>query len=116
MPSVAEYADSKNLRVAGGATDTSGGVVVPNGTKVGITRFIASASANTTILLTWDWGGAGQMVFSSTRTAIEASVDSGLAFNQVAGDGVKKLQIIIINDGLTQSPWVSGYFEADEVD
>ncbi len=76
-----------------------------------IVRFVGSAAylPETTVKLVWDLGGPGEEVIASTHG------DANLELvRQVAGDGTKKLALVLENDSLS-ARIIGGRFEAREL-
>lgn len=111
-----DYNQTKYLSVAGSTTNDDGGVVIPNGEKVGVFRFRANGSDPTAyVCLAWDWGGDSEKIFTSTKGDIDIYMDVSSDINTVTGNGVKKLCVVIINDGMLASPIVGGSFDAVKI-
>ena len=79
---------------------------------VGIKRLkgVGLGPASWTALI-WDRGGAGEKIFGIIQTSDEINYDISLAANQITGDGVKKLQVLLTND-TQQTAALGGLFEA----
>lgn len=114
VPSESTYSEMLYKKVNGLDTDTTTGVTIPNGEKVGISRFIATGSMdpNVYVMLAWCWGTGSQKILASTSGNTVLELDFRNADNQVTGDGSCKLQIVIDNDGVGQSNFVGGRWEA----
>lgn len=112
-----KYSESYYKNVDSNSDDFSTGVIPIEGEKIGIHRFIASgADPSCYVVLVWDFGGASQKIFASTKGDIDITFDSSIHDMHITGDGVKKLQIMIKNDNDSASPIIGGRFEAIEVD
>jgi hypothetical protein len=76
-----------------------------------IVRFVGSAaySPDASVKLVWDLGGASEEVIASTHG--DANVE---LVRQVAGDGTKKLALVIENDSLAARV-LGGRYEAREL-
>ena len=111
-----DYSETKYKSVSGLTTDTAGGITVPNGEVVSITRFRANgADPSIYVVLCWDYDGAAEKIFASTKGDIDLLLDPASPENQVTGDGTKKIQIVIINDTSTQSAIVGGSVEVTKL-
>lgn len=117
LPASSNYSELLYKKVNGLSVDTSTGVVIPNGEKVGISKFIATGSMDPQIyvFLAWCWGTGSQKILASTSGNLAAEVDFRNADNQVTGDGSCKLQIVIDNDSISQSNFVGGRWEAIKI-
>jgi len=76
-----------------------------------IVRFVGSAaySPDASVKLVWDLGGAGEEVIACTHG------DTNLELvRQVAGDGAKKLALVLENDSLSARV-LGGRYEAREL-
>jgi hypothetical protein len=85
--------------------------VPANGKTWEIIRFVGSAAylAQTTVKLVWDHGGAGEEIIASTHG------DTNLELvRQVVGDGIKKLALVLENDGVS-GQLLGGRCEAREL-
>jgi hypothetical protein len=60
------------------------------------------------VVVAWDWGGGSQSIILSSKGDEERNYDVSCSLCQFTGDGSKKIQIIIINNNQTQSPYVGG--------
>ncbi len=85
--------------------------VPANGKTWEIVRFVGSAAylPETDVKLVWDLGGAGEEVIASTHG--DANVE---LVRQVAGDGVKRLALVLENDSLS-ARILGGRYEAREL-
>ncbi len=85
--------------------------VPANGKTWEIVRFVGSAAylPETAVKLVWDLGGAGEEVIASTHG--DANVE---LVRQVAGDGIKKLALVMENDSLS-ARILGGRYEAREL-
>ena len=112
-----EYAESKFAQVPGTDSVSTDGIVVPDGQTIAIHRFVTGAIASPEVYVQvgFDIGGASEKIFFSMRTDAEIHFDPTLSMNQVTGDGVKKIQMRIVNDGVTSSPGSGGFYEAINV-
>ena len=111
------YEDSKYLKVPANNVDTSGGDVIPDGQKIGIYRIIANgADPVAYVSIVYCYADAtDEKIFRSTKGDINLILDISLASNQVTGNGVCKLKIIITNDDADQTPIIGGSYEAIEL-
>ena len=113
---IISYSESLYEKVGAGEESSSDGAVIPNNEIISITRFRANGADPTAyVLLAWDWGGGDEKIFASTKGDVDLLFDSSNTDNQMTGDGVKKLQIIITNDNSTESPVIGGAYEATKV-
>lgn len=82
-----------------------------NGKTWEIVRFVGAGAyvPETAVMLVWDRGGAGEEVLASTHG--DANVEM---VRQVAGDGVKKLALVLENDGPVGFA-MGGRYEAREL-
>jgi len=108
--------ECKYKRVAASTTCTSGGLVVPNGETWAVYRWQANgADPSAYVALVWDYDGAGETIFSSTKGDVHLHFDVSQPIYQVTGDGVKKLQIVIYNDHTSETPIIGGCIEAVKI-
>ena len=113
MGAIVSYSQNKYMQVAGSTTDTSGGVVIPNGEVIAPFHFRGNGSdPSAYVALVWDYGGASETILVSTRGDISIEFDPSLTSNQFTGNGVKTLNVILINDSGTTSQIIGGAWEA----
>ena len=106
------YSESKYKSVAASTTDSGGGVTPTNGELICIHRFIASgADPEAYVSLVWDYQGAGEKIFASTKGDVDIRFDCADTINQVTGDGSKMLKVIITNDDTNATPVIGGMYE-----
>jgi hypothetical protein len=106
-------AESKYLKVAANTTDATGGVVIPNGETWTVYRFVANgADPEAYVALIYDYQGGNEKIFASTKGDIDMLFDYTDPGCHITGDGVAKLQVIIINDNASETPIIGGLFEA----
>lgn len=99
-------------RVDALSEDISEGFTPALGEKYGLYHFRASGSdPSCYVILAWDYGGESEDVFSSTKGDISLTNETFCDCNVIEGDGVKKLQIVLINNTESQSPYIGGYVE-----
>lgn len=67
------------------------------------------------VVLALDYGGTNELVFLSTKGDVSITNDD-LENHQIVGDGVKKLQIVLINNGESSSPYIGGYVELVKIE
>jgi len=116
MSAKVDYTQRKYKQVSSLTIDTEGGVVLADGETVGINRFTGSgAEPDVYVALAFAWGTGSEKIISSSRGDVDSMFDISLLDNQVTGDGVNKLQIVLINNTNVASPVVGGYFEAVKV-
>ena len=111
-PILVDHTETHFKQVASESEEISTGIVIPNGELVGIKRFkgVGLGPASWTALV-WDRGGVNEKIFGIIQTSDEINYDISLAANQVTGDGVKTLQVLLTND-TQQSAALGGLFEA----
>lgn len=96
---------------------TSTGFVVPNGESYGIYHFRANGSdPSCYVVLAFDYGGTSEDIFASTKGDISIINQDFCDCNVITGDGVKKLQIVLINNSDAQSPYIGGYVELVKIE
>lgn len=111
-----DYSESKYKQVPLSTTDTDGGIEVPNGALVGVQWFTANgASPDAYVILAFDWGGANEKIFGSTRGDIDGAVDPHDPVNQFTGITGKKIKLILVNDAGVQSPMIGGKYQLVKV-
>lgn len=106
-----QQTDSYYVEVAA-LTEVSSDTVVPNGETWEVMLFDGSAAYldDTTVSIVWDYGGAGETILAATH----GDVQDRTIVEQVTGDGVKKLSIVLTND--TSAARVLGaHWEAQKV-
>lgn len=95
----------------------SDGFVVPNGETYGLYHFRANGSdPYCYVILAFDYGGENEDIFASTKGDISITNQEFCDCNVVIGDGVKKLQIILINNSDCESPYIGGYVELVKIE
>lgn len=98
-------------------TEYSNPVVVDDGIKVAIKRFIASgADPSAYVYLIWDRGGADETIVSSTRDSIDISYDIEFSAPSFIGDGTKSFELVLQNNSISQSPPIGGLVEVVRVE
>jgi hypothetical protein len=108
----ADYSEAFYKAVAPTTTDQSTGSVIASGQLIGVARFIATgASPSAYTMLVYDYGGAAQKIFFSTKDTADISFDTGNAIYQVTGTGAS-LKVVIVNNNTTETPVVGGSYEA----
>ncbi len=109
-----DYSQSKYMKVAASTTDTSGGVVIPDGQKISLLNVVASGSdpVGYVTLVYCHGDETKEKIFASTKGDINIKFDTTLAMNQVTGDGTCELVLIITNDDTAQTPTVGGTWTA----
>lgn len=108
-----DYTQTKYTTVAANTVDTDGLVVIPNGVVVGIFEFRGdSVGPENYVVLVFDYGGASEKILAVARGSEFISLDPTLAENQVTGNGVKTLGIVVVNDSIASIPAVGGSFKA----
>ena len=112
-----KYSETKYMKVSANTTDSSGGTVIPNGEHISVYRFRANgADPSAYVILAWDYGGAAEKIFASTKGDIDIYFDVSIDDHHLTGDGSKKLQIIIVNDNSTETPTIGGQYETVQLD
>ena len=112
-----DYSETKYKTISGGSEDLTGGVVIPNGQKIGLinVRVNGGLSTGIRVMVVFDYNGLSEKIFCSSSGDVNAKFDPTSLTNQVIGDGIKKLMIVLINDDLTMSPIIGGAFTATKV-
>jgi hypothetical protein len=95
----------------------STGFTPENGKQYGIYHFRANgADPSCYVVLALDYGDESEDIFASTKGDISITNETFCDCNVIVGDGTKKLQIILINNSDTQSPFIGGYVELIEIE
>jgi len=88
------------------------GSVIPNGQKIGVYSIILNGDdPGTSVMVVYDRNGGSEKIFRSTAGDVDSKLEVHDPINQVTGDGVKKLQVCILNDKTVESPIVGGAYE-----
>ena len=104
--------ECKYKTVAASTTDSSEGVVVPNGETWGVYGWQANgADPSAYVTLVWDYGGAQEKIFSSTKGDVHIHFDVAVEEYQVTGNGSRKFLVLIINDNTSETPIIGGCME-----
>jgi len=107
-----DYSESYYTQVAATSEDCSTGVVIPNGQKIAVhTIRTDGVSSDVYTMVVFDRGGGSEKIFSSSTNHVDTKMDTTDVENQITGDGVKKLQVCIVNDKTVQSIVVGGAYE-----
>jgi len=107
-----ESSECKYKKVAASTTDTAGGFTGANGTTYGVHSFKAhGADPSAYVALVWDYNGAGEKIFASTKGDISEQYDVSLSQYQFTGTGTAKLSIVIYNDNTAETPVIGGCVE-----
>ena len=107
------YSETKFVQANANSTDTSGGVVIPNGKVIALTKVrLTGADPSCYSMLVFDWGGDDEKIFMSTKDTFVDEFNICCGEYQITGDGSAKLAIIIENNNDAQSPHVGGTWEA----
>lgn len=115
-PSI-KYSETFYKNVSASTEDRSTGITPANGEQLAIYRFRANGSDPTAYCaLIWDRGGAGERIIASTKGDIDLILSTDIHENHIIGDGVKKLNICLINDADSVSPIIGGAVETVGVD
>ncbi len=97
--------------------ELSTGFVPGNGEKYGLYHFRGNGSdPSCYVLLVWDYGGESEDVFSSTKGDISLTNETFCDCNVITGDGIKKMQIVLVNNTDVQSPYIGGYVELIKIE
>jgi len=111
-PVLADYSDIFYAELDSESESLSGGIVIPSGQDIGILRFKGNGQdPNAYVMLVFDRGGAGEKNFGVIKTEDDIKYDMSLPYAQVTGDGVAKLQLVLVNNS-AQSAAIGGLFEA----
>lgn len=111
-PILVDYTETFYQQVASESEVLSTGVVIPSGQLVGIKRFQGvGLGPEAWSALVWDRGGAQEKFFGIIQASDEIEYDFTLPTNQITGDGVKTLQVLLTND-TQQSAALGALFEA----
>lgn len=113
MSGVVSHQERKFKRVSSLTTDSSGGITPADGEVISVTRFYStSLSQDTYVHLCWDYDGQSPTTLvSNLHGSIDLKFDTSDASNQFTGDGSKSLKIIIVNNSLSESPYIGGIVE-----
>lgn len=113
---IISFSGTKYKKVNANSVDDSGGIVIPNGEKHAVYRFIANGSdPNAYVSLIWDYGGDSEKIILSTKGDVDIILNIECDTCHITGDGSKMLKIIITNDNDLQSPIIGGLFELIKV-
>jgi len=97
--------------------ELSEGFIPPAGEQFGLYHFRANGSdPSCYVVLAWDYKGTAEDIFSSTKGDISLTNESFCDCNVIIGDGIKKLQIVLINNSEYQSPYIGGYVELVKIE
>ncbi len=111
-PILVDHTETFFEQVPSESESLSPGIVVGNGDLVGIKRFKGVGfGPGAWCALVWDRGGAGEKIFGLFQSSDEIEYDISVAANQITGDGVKKLQVLLTND-TQQSAALGSLYEA----
>jgi len=111
-----KYSETFYKNVSANTEDRSTGVTPANGEQLAIYRFRANGSdPSAYVALVWD-RGPSEKIIASTRGDIDLILSTEIHTEHLIGDGVKKLQICLINDTDSSSPIIGGSFETIGVD
>ena len=113
---IINHSEMNYKKVGASTVDESTGVVIPNGQTIAMTRIRANgADPDVYVLVVYDYSGGSEKIFTSTRGDVDLLLDPSNPDNQITGDGVKILKIVIVNDKSILSPIVGGSFEATNI-
>lgn len=116
MQPIINYQESKYKSVAPLTTDTTGGIIIPNGENVYISKFVGDGvDANSYVLLAWDYGGGSQIIFYTASSNVERIPDSTNPTYQITGDGVKAIKVILVNNLGIPSSVIGGSVEVTKL-
>jgi hypothetical protein len=104
-----DYKDLFYKKVAALSDELSTGIIIPNSEKVGLYRFRANGSdPSAYVVLVWDLNGDTEKIFVSTKGDVDLFFDVNNEAYQITGNGTKKFNILLINNGVTESPHIGG--------
>lgn len=113
---VSDYSELKYVQVPANSTDSTGGVIIPNGQKVSVYKIRLNGSdSDSYAKLVWDHGGGAEKVFISTKGDVDTTNDLNDTLFHITGDGVKSLKIILENNTGSQSPDIGGTWSAQKI-
>lgn len=114
---IIKYSEMLYKTVAASTEDQSVGIIPVLNQEISIYRFRANGSdPSAYVALIWDRDGEDELIFASTKGDIDLVFDVSNPDLHLVGDGLKKLQICLINDNETLSPIIGGQVECVEVD
>lgn len=114
ISAIIDHCETFYKKVIASTEDPSTGIA-PTG-LFAISRFRANgADPSAYVALIWDFGGEGEKVIASTRGDIDLFFDTANPDVQFTGDGIKKMQVVIINDNPTQTPIIGGAWEGTKL-
>ena len=107
-----EYSESKYTEVSATDVDTTGGVVIPNGETVALYRaMLDGADPLSPVSVVYCYGDpTDEKIFLTTTGSVDRVYDVSLSMNQVTGDGVCKIKVILKNND-TDAVTIGGSFE-----
>lgn len=113
---IIKYTDLYYDNVDALSEERSDGIIPENGEEIAVYRFRANgADPSAYVAMIWDRGGTEETILASTKGDIDIILDVENENYHFTGDGLKKLQICIINNGLSASPIIGGCVETIEV-
>jgi len=116
IPARIDYTESHYAKIPAVTEDESTGVVIPNGQRIALTRFIGTGqSPSASVALVWDQGGASERTIFSTINGVDVMFDTTNVAYQIDGDGVKKLSILIDNNASSESLMIGATWEATNI-
>lgn len=109
---VPDYSDILYSEVAGESEENSPGIVIPSGQTVAVTRFKGNGiDPSAYVMCIFDQGGGSQKIIGVIKSEDDVSYDPVLTYTQVTGDGIAKLQVVLVNNN-SGSAAIGGLFEA----
>lgn len=107
------YSESKYQKVDSITEVCSTGKVISNSETIGIYSIRLNGSdTESYVYLVFDKGGGSEKIFASSTGNVDIKLDLSDTENQVTGDGVKKIQVCLVNDKTVESPIIGGAYEA----
>jgi len=107
-----DYSESFYKSVAASTTECSTGSVIADGKDIAVHLIRLNGAIDAHVMIVFDKDGAGEKIFSSTSGDINITIDTSDTNSQMTGDGVKKLQVCVINDKTVPSPIIGGAYES----
>jgi len=97
---IVKYSESKYIKVDANTEDDTGGTVIPDGDTVAVYKIVANGSdPSAFVKIVYCHGDeAEERILASTTGDFHDILDTTLEQNQIIGDGVCKLQIILDNN------------------
>lgn len=112
MSPIIKYSELHYASFAANTVNLSTGICPQNDEEICVYRFRANgADPSAYVALIWDLYGDDEKTFVSTKGDVDVTFQSEVENYHVIGDGVKKLQIVVINDNDTATPIIGGAVE-----